>query len=145
MFVDSDLNAWLYFTLKLKFVLVGEHDTSQREESITYKTTAKPYSYHKHWAYNLDRANGHLDYDVALLELVHPVAWDLYPHIRPVCLPGSQGRDYRGEVATLVGWGNNDVYYKVLENDFVKGFPTQSVSNTLQKLDVRYHCGSISG
>ena len=118
-------------------MIKGEHNTGTKQETTTFKTTAKLYRYQKHWSYDVDRKKGHLIYDFALLELTVPVDWATYPHIRPVCLPGEEDMDYNGEMGTVVGWGNDFVYYEMLKNNFVKGVPSQSVSSSLKKLDVR--------
>eukprot|EP00092_Neocalanus_flemingeri_P107358 GFUD01137800.1.p1 GENE.GFUD01137800.1~~GFUD01137800.1.p1 ORF type:complete len:395 (-),score=97.10 GFUD01137800.1:165-1349(-) len=118
-------------------VYLGEHNTRTSQETTTFKTTARPYRYQKHWSYKLDRKKGNLVYDFALLELTEPVDWARYPHIRPVCLPGEEERDYSGEFATLVGWGSTLVNYEVLRNSLVKGVPSRNLSNSLQKLEVR--------
>ena len=122
--------------MNLNEYIVGEHNTGTRLETTTFKTTAKLYRYQKHYGYEVDKTS-HLVYDFALLELTEPVDWARYPHIRPVCLPGDEERDYNGEVATVVGWGNNLVYYERYRNNLVKGEPTQSGSKSLQKLDMR--------
>ena len=118
-------------------MLLGEHNTETKLESATFKTRAKLYGYHKHWSYRLEEDKGSLIYDMALLELAERVDWARYPHIRPVCLPLAGDIDYDGEVATLVGWGSNLIYYETLQDRLVKGVPSESFSQSLQKLDIR--------
>ena len=45
------------------------------------------------------------NYDFSLVELASEVAWSLYPHIRPICLPEEDHHDYAGQLATVTGWG----------------------------------------
>ena len=72
-----------------------------------------------------------------MVELVHPVDFAKYPHIRPVCLPGHGEEDYRDEVATVTGWGLHSVEYKrFIQQGIVKGIG-YGKAKTLKKLDVR--------
>ena len=46
--------------------------------------------------------------NIAILEMAEPVPLDLYPNIKPACLP-DQGTDFIGYTATLSGWGLDGV------------------------------------
>ena len=113
-------------------VLLGEHDYYDDNESN--RLVAR-----------LDKIIDHPDYssspvpvmDFSLLRLKEPVDFDMYPHIRPVCLPFSNEevvtdcilfyqryscKDYAGETATVTGWGTTSS----------EGY----LSNTLKEVDV---------
>ena len=50
-----------------------------------------------------------LDFDAAAIILAQPVDWDLYPHIRPVCLPpGGHVEHFLNQSAQVSGWGKTD-------------------------------------
>eukprot|EP00092_Neocalanus_flemingeri_P031312 GFUD01034008.1.p1 GENE.GFUD01034008.1~~GFUD01034008.1.p1 ORF type:complete len:384 (+),score=80.88 GFUD01034008.1:143-1294(+) len=117
-------------------VLLGEHDTTKRGESRTLKIPAKPYRYSRHWGYRHDKQRG-TEYDFAVVELARSVDFAKYPHIRPVCLPGREERDYDGEVGTVVGWGVDEVGFLQTGFNLVTGYPTSGAAKTLQKLDFR--------
>ena len=97
-------------------MLLGEHDYYDDNESNRLVA-------------HVDKIIDHPDYssspvpvmDFSLLRLKEPVDFDMYPHIRPVCLPFSNEevvnnrlcfilsksscQDYAGETATVTGWG----------------------------------------
>eukprot|EP00092_Neocalanus_flemingeri_P025853 GFUD01028020.1.p1 GENE.GFUD01028020.1~~GFUD01028020.1.p1 ORF type:complete len:225 (-),score=52.93 GFUD01028020.1:364-1038(-) len=103
-------------------VILGEHDTTSRLESTSLRIKAKPYGFNKHWSYKQDVQTG-VFYDFSLIELAERVDFTGHPHIRPVCLPDSQEVDYLGnEVATVSGWGLENVDYQTLnQQGVVKG------------------------
>jgi len=98
-------------------VLLGEHDYYDDNESN--RLVAR-----------VDKIIDHPDYssspvpvmDFSLLRLKEPVDFDMYPHIRPVCLPFSNEEDYAGETATVTGWGTTS--------------SDGDLSNTLKEVDV---------
>ena len=117
--------------------MTGEHDTTKSEETETLRIPAKPYRYSKHWGYVYDKQRGAV-YDFAMVELSRSVDFDKYGHIRPICLPGREERDYDGEVGTVVGWGVEQVGYLQAGSNLVTGYPTSKETKILQKLDFRY-------
>ena len=135
-------NSWMdwIFTillLRLRKTILGEHNTKTRLESEAFRTRTRPFRYQPHYSYEYNRKRGILFYDFALLELEERVDWSKYPHIRPICLPDQGMRDFKGELATIVGWGNDHIYYESLQNSLIKGVPTNRVTTSLHKLDVR--------
>ena len=66
--------------------------------------------------------------DFSLLRLRHPVDFDAYPHIRPICLPvpdiNNEVSTYTGVTATVTGWGTT-----------VPG-DVDTLSNTVKEVDV---------
>jgi hypothetical protein len=114
----------------------GEHDTTSRLESSSLRIQAKPYRFNKHWSYKFDGEQGAW-YDFALIELSERVDFNRHPHIRPVCLPENEEVEYGNEVATVSGWGLQNVDYKKYKHQgLVKGVGYGSAKK-LQKLDVR--------
>ena len=80
-------------------VLLGEHDISETREfavPISKITDHPDYSYDGHHLYN----------DLSILTLASPV---VFSHsILPICLPGYAKKNYKGEVATVTGWGRTE-------------------------------------
>ena len=80
-------------------VLLGEHDISETTEfavPISKITDHPDYSYDGHHLYN----------DLSILTLASPV---VFSHsILPICLPGYAKKNYKGEVATVTGWGRTE-------------------------------------
>ena len=104
-------------------------------ESTSLRIPAKPFRFHKHWSYKEDKTQG-VWYDFALIELSQPVDFNQHSHIRPVCLPDSIEEDYNNEVATVSGWGYENVdYRKHTAQDIVRGSGSEN-SKKLKKLDV---------
>ena len=93
----------------------GEHDLTTSQESASLRIPAKPSGINKHWRYNAKIGEDHTEqgvwYDFALLELSMPVNFTRSPHIRPVCLPGREDVDYDDELATVTGWGHQNIRY----------------------------------
>jgi len=116
--------------------ILGEHDTTSRLESTSLRIKAKPYRFNKHWSYKFDGQQGAW-YDFALIELSEPVDFGRHPHIRPVCLPDQGETDFSNEVATVSGWGLQNVDYKrYTQLGLVKGVG-YGRAKKLKKLDVR--------
>jgi len=117
-------------------VILGEHDTTRRLESTTLRVRAKPYRFNKHWSYKFDQEKGAW-YDFALIELSTPVDFNRYPHIRPVCLPDRAEIDYIDQIATVSGWGLQNVdYKKYAKEGIIKGVG-YGRAKILKKLDVK--------
>ena len=115
---------------------LGEHHTTSKLESTSLRIKAKPYRFNKHWSYKFDGQKGAW-YDFALIELSEQVDFTRHPHIRPVCLPESGEKDYSNEVATVSGWGLQNVDYKrFTQLGLVKGVG-YGRTKKLKKLDVR--------
>ena len=115
---------------------LGEHDTTSKLESTSLRIKAKPYRFNKHWSYKFDGQKGAW-YDFALIELSEQVDFTHHHHIRPVCLPDGGEKDYEDEVATVSGWGLQNVDYKrFTQLGLVKGVG-YGRTKKLKKLDVR--------
>ena len=133
--------SWLAFsssrsTILCTFQIAGEHDTTRRLESTTLRVRAKPYRFNKHWSYKFDQEKGAW-YDFALIELSTPVDFNRYPHIRPVCLPDRAEIDYIDQIATVSGWGLQNVdYKKYAKEGIIKGVG-YGRAKILKKLDVK--------
>lgn len=117
-------------------VILGEHDTASTLESTTLRIRAKPYRFNKHWSYQFDGSQGAW-YDFALVELSQPVNFSQHPHIRPVCLPEQGELDYDQEVATVSGWGLQNVDYKLYKDQGLLKGVGYGRAEKLKKLDVR--------
>ena len=59
----------------------GEHDLTAREE-FEFESKVKHFGYTTHNSYKEQRTLGVIEYDIAVLELVKPVDFDSYKHIR---------------------------------------------------------------
>lgn len=131
-------------------VTLGEHDLNNRE-GFEFTSLVKHFGYTTHHSYKEQRTRGVIEYDIALLELVKPVDFDHYKHIRPICLPSDTFVEYTGQRvdATVTGWGATQIIYSTGSNGIVRGSPdSQSASHVLKKLeDVRLlgheECDSI--
>ena len=124
-------------------VTLGEHDTASTLESTTLRIRAKPYRFNKHWSYQFDGSQGAW-YDFALVELSQPVNFSQHPHIRPVCLPEQGELDYDQEVATVSGWGLQNVDYKLYKDQGLLKGVGYGRAEKLKKLDVRWKIEYLS-
>ena len=121
--------------------MAGEHDLTTSQESASLRIPAKPSGINRHWRYKArieeDQTEHGVWYDFALLELSMPVNFTRSPHIRPVCFPGSQDVDYDDELATVTGWGHQNIrYLSQTKQGVVKGIGSKN-ANQLQKLNGR--------
>ena len=114
--------------------LLGEHDTRSKSESNELRLRVRDIIVHDQ--YEDKKSQEYLVYDFTLLKLSEPVNFELYPHIRPICMPDPKFIETQGDLFTTVGWGHTEVYHLVLGN-LTKGCGS-SPSDTLQKIDVRY-------
>lgn len=117
-------------------VTLGEHDLTKREGS-EFTSLVKHFGYTTHNSYKLQKIQGVVEYDIAVLELEKPVDFANYKHIRPICLPSDTYVDYSRErvVATVTGWGATQLMYSSGSNGIVTGRPFGSPSDVLKKLD----------
>ena len=112
--------------------MLGEHDT--KSESNELRLRVRDIIVHDQ--YEDKKSQGYLVYDFTLLKLSEPVNFELYPHIRPICMPDSRFNDNEGDSVTVAGWGNTQVDPVFLGKGLTKGFDSVP-STTLQKVDVR--------
>ena len=125
--------------IRLRFHMIGisgEHNLLKTSESSELRRKAEP-PFLVHDDYEENQRLGYVVYDFTLLKLSERVNFNLYPHIRPICLPDSIFKDYQGEDVTVIGWGYTQVDY-AFSGNLIKGIDS-SPSNTLQKIDIR--CG----
>jgi hypothetical protein len=126
---------WVNFRLDFTnlFLMSGEHNRRTKLESDELRLSAvPPFIVHDQY----EEQYRYLIYDFALLRLSERVNFNLYPHIRPICLPDSSFKDNQGDVVTVVGWGNTEVDHR-FSGEIIKGF-SYSPSDTLQKIDLRF-------
>ena len=64
-----------------RFLSTGEHDLNNRE-GFEFTSLVKHFGYTTHHSYKEQRTLGVIEYDIAVLELVKPVDFDSYKHIR---------------------------------------------------------------
>ena len=55
-----------------------------------------------------------MTFDIALLELERPVPWEMFPNIRPICLPENSALDVSSLRGTISGWGATRTLDKVM-------------------------------
>jgi len=80
-------------------VLLGEHNVDSTTEAKVVRMDIAQivgHAHYDHWS---------TDYDFALLKMKKAVDFGTNPHIRPVCLPRTDGNDYVDYIATTTGWG----------------------------------------
>lgn len=115
-------------------MVLGEHKQSE-EESQELVIRADAFLIHHQY----DEKNKL--YDIALVRLSDRVAFESYPHIRPICLPDGSFKDYRDEEAVVVaGWGLTNIEYTVglgRSGNVLFWGNDSSPADTLQKLDMR--------
>ena len=81
-----------------------------------------------------------MTFDIALLELERPVPWEMFTHIRPICLPENSALDVSSLRGTISGWGATQTLDQVVwtadhcELHSPKT-DTLSVSNSLKYLE----------
>jgi len=80
-------------------VLLGEHDYKTTSESD--RVRANVIEAINHPDYNSRTTN----YDFSLLKLDQKIDFSEHPHIRPICLPGSDDETYDNFKAIVTGWG----------------------------------------
>ena len=108
---------------------------------MSLRILAKPFGINKHWGFKekrgpQDKEQGVWN-DFALVELSASVNFSQNPHIRPVCLPGRETVDYDNQIATVSGWGHQDInYLNPSSQGVVKGISSGNAKR-LQKLNVR--------
>ena len=74
---------------------LGEHDLNDiQEHAVTISRITDHPDYNSHT----------YDNDLSVLTLTTPVSFS--PSMLPICLPGYVGKSYKGEVATVTGWGH---------------------------------------
>ena len=79
--------------------LLGEHDYNSNSETTAIKMAISLIKDHN--KYNHAKTN----YDFSLLKLKKNIDFTKYPHIRPICLPVDDSKDYNDFMATVSGWG----------------------------------------
>jgi len=103
-------------------VLLGEHDYESSSETTEVRMDIIQIIEHGSYSPRTK------DYDFTLLKMRFrrggKFNFAAYPHIRPICLPEDNSKDYNDFVATVTGWG--DLF-------FDHGFG----SNTLREVDVK--------
>merc|ERR1711890_104960 len=85
---------------------------------------------HEHPQYN---QNGQIENDIAVLKLASPALMDVYPHIKPACLP-VQGAIYNEQLAVVSGWGSTSS----------GGSLTASLMEVIIKIYGDGNCGSVT-
>ena len=123
--------------LKFNMILISvEHNLLKTSESSELRRKAEP-PFLVHDDYEENQRLGYVIYDFTLLRLSERVNFNLYPHIRPICLPDSIFKDYKSEDVTVTGWGYTQVDYAVGNSgNLITGLDS-SPSDTLQKIDIR--------
>ena len=109
---------------------VGAHEIREREDTLTVRVSKK--IVHD----SFKRVTGSVVYNHALLKLSRIVDYGSYPHIRPVCLPDGEYKDYDEERGVVGGWGDEQVQYE-RRGELVRG-RSSNPAPVLQKLGVRY-------
>eukprot|EP00092_Neocalanus_flemingeri_P080222 GFUD01100054.1.p1 GENE.GFUD01100054.1~~GFUD01100054.1.p1 ORF type:complete len:403 (+),score=68.03 GFUD01100054.1:140-1348(+) len=117
-------------------VILGEHSIRNKLESRLLRIKAQP-PFIVHEQFEINIRAGYVIYDFALLRLFKQVNFNLYPHIRPICLPDSSYEDYQGELATVTGWGYTKVDFAI-SGDLINGIDS-SFADTLKKIDIRLY------
>merc|ERR1711892_1073286 len=79
-------------------VVVGDTTFAMNGEVTSFVINVKTIKQHPNYG-----SQG-IDNDISVLELESAVPLDLYPNIKPICLP-LQGATYSGATATVSGWG----------------------------------------
>ena len=98
-------------------MLLGEHDYNIQTETRMVRRSVQKIVDHP--SYDHYTTN----YDFSLLRMKGTARFDLYAHIRPVCLPLDDSDDYSGQTATVTGWGTTS--------------SGGSTSNKLREVDVQ--------
>jgi len=80
-------------------VLLGEHDKTSTTESDMVRMGVSEIINHASYVASTT------DYDFALLKLSEPIVFAEHPHIRPICMPVDDSKDYADYIATVTGWG----------------------------------------
>ena len=83
--------------LPLSQVWLGEHDFADGSESETVVAGISVIMANDKFYINT------MDYDFALLKLATKIDWATNLHIRPVCMPTPDARDFTGETAYVTG------------------------------------------
>jgi len=103
-------------------VVLGDHDIETTSESTRLLSDLSEIVNHPE--YDDDTT----DFDFALLKLQHPIDFSANSHIRPVCLPTNDNKNYNDYEAITTGWGTikyggetaeklQEVAVKVISND----------------------------
>ena len=78
-------------------IRVGDTNLAEEFEALAFTVDVKTIIQHP------DFNNRTLQNDIAILEMSDSIALDIYPHIKPACLPDA-GATFPG-AATVTGWG----------------------------------------
>lgn len=117
--------------------LLGEHDYKSTSETTMVRMTISLIKNHP------DYDHSTTNYDFSLLKMKKTVDFSKYPHIRPICLPVDDSKDYSDFTATVSGWGTlssgGSVTNKLREVD------VKVLTNTECKNDFSYPSSWITG
>merc|ERR1719312_1600491 len=119
-------------------VLLGEHDYKTTGESD--RVRANVIEAINHPDYDSRTTN----YDFSLLKLDQTIDFSEHPHIRPICLPGSDDETYDNFKAIVTGWGTTssggslssklrEVMVDVMSNDECKksGYAADEITDQM--------------
>merc|ERR1712180_137907 len=108
-------------------VAIGESNLAVESESESFIIDVAEIINHPE--YNL---NGRTENDIAVLKLDSPAPMDVYPHIKPACLP-AQDATYDDQLAVVSGWGTTTS----------GGTQTTSLMEVIIKIFGDGNCGSM--
>ena len=89
-----------------EIVYLGDHDRTIVEDTEVQMEVSEKIIHPNYTFYGLDQKKDKAPlYDIALLKLEKDFDFMEHEHIRPVCLPENNSKDYVGYETTVTGWG----------------------------------------